>query len=67
MKLIENFQQWVSPSWLVHCSENKGTIQNGNYNKGITPEPFGGLTWELFDRHNTDFNLVPPYDFGTHE
>lgn len=66
MKFIENFAPWISQEWIDHVSANKGLEQNGNLNQEVEI-PFGGFTWELFDRHNTSFRISPPMDFGTHK
>jgi len=64
MRIIDNFRDWINPQWIEHCTEVKGLKQEGN--KGIDHVPFEGFEWELYDRHNTNFNVAPPFDFGTH-
>ena len=65
MRIIDNYREWISPEWIKHCTDKHGLKQNGN--KGSTEHTaFEGFTWELYDRHNTDFNIAPPFDFGTH-
>ena len=67
MELVNNYEKWISDEWLDYISKNEGLKQNGSYNK--TPGehyPFEGFSWELFDRHNTDFKISPPPMFNTH-
>lgn len=64
MKFLSNYKPWINPKWIDYCSAKQGTKQNGP--KGVKHVAFEGLSWELYDRHNTDFNISPPYDFGTH-
>ena len=68
MQYIENYRDWVCQEWLDHISQNTGVKQNGAYNKPAGKHyPFEGFNWELFDRHNTDFDISPPVDWGTHD
>ena len=64
MRCIGNFENWISQDWIEYISKNEGQIQNDHDN---TPHEFSGLSWELYDRFNTTFNISPPYDFGTHK
>jgi len=66
MRCIGNFENWISQSWIDYLAKNDGHRQE-DPNQSKANIPFSGLTWELFDRHNTDFNIAPPMDFGTHE
>ena len=64
MRILDNFKDWINPEWIKHCTDKHGLKQNGN--KGEQHFAFEGFTWELYDRHNTDFQVAPPFDFGTH-
>lgn len=66
MRCIGNFEEWISQEWIDYIAKSDGHRQE-DPNKAKANIPFSGLTWELFDRHNTDFNISPPIDFGTHE
>lgn len=65
MKILENYGPWINPKWLEHCRKTTGLKQSGP--KGVEHIAFEGLSWELFDKHNTEFQIAPPFDFGTHE
>ena len=66
MRILDNFQPWINPEWITHCSKVKGLKQIGNKGSNQEHTAFEGFAWELYDRHNTSFNVAPPFDFGTH-
>lgn len=74
MEFVGNFKNWIDPTWIEFLKSNRGIARPGEGQQPDSPEMVDqynkaraagykddDIFFYMFDRHNTDFNIIPPF------